>query len=313
MPSRNPWEALADALVREWKAHGAIEIREPKGFAEDLADWLAGHHEREGVEFRLNAWLLEHPRVEEVFVDEVELLETLRRAAQDLEAPPVMSREAIDESLRRSDLEQIDSLSSLGRPSWRPELASNPCSASFMGRPLAVDGLPPCEHCQTPLRVCVQIDLGGVPLDADVPIRRGYLHVYECPNLCRSEGEGPWTSRWTERALPSIIPPTAGRSFVTSWCSNGLEFDEAGDPDGVLEEHWVLLEAHGRRSAFDTRVGGFPSWIQGDETPICSRCRQSQTFVLQIVSTEQVEICDGGLYLFQCPQHPDVATIIFQR
>ncbi len=53
-----------------------------------------------------------------------------------------------------------------------------------------------------------------------------------------------------------------------------------------------------------TKLGGKPDWIQGEETPICKRCRQPMTFVGQIDSIGAAEsplghsLNKAGAFLF---------------
>lgn len=42
-----------------------------------------------------------------------------------------------------------------------------------------------------------------------------------------------------------------------------------------------------------TKLGGLPDWIQGEETPICKRCKQPMTFVGQIDSIGAAETALG--------------------
>jgi uncharacterized protein YwqG len=56
-----------------------------------------------------------------------------------------------------------------------------------------------------------------------------------------------------------------------------------------------------------TQVGGYPRWIQSDETPFCRRCGESMELLLQVASEERAGIMwadMGCAYLFFCRNHP---------
>src|SRR5947209_6016712 len=47
-----------------------------------------------------------------------------------------------------------------------------------------------------------------------------------------------------------------------------------------------------------TKLGGDPIWIQGDETPLCPRCREEMSFVAQIDSIGHTALEPAGLFMF---------------
>lgn len=58
-----------------------------------------------------------------------------------------------------------------------------------------------------------------------------------------------------------------------------LKKGEAAYPINDDTPHY---EYHGRR----TKLGGVPDWQQGDESPVCARCKKKMIFVAQIDSVE---------------------------
>jgi hypothetical protein len=60
-----------------------------------------------------------------------------------------------------------------------------------------------------------------------------------------------------------------------------VELVELGIGEKALDEY----PSHGRR----TKLGGEPTWIHGDDTPICPSCDNEMTFVGQIDSFDHVE------------------------
>lgn len=69
------------------------------------------------------------------------------------------------------------------------------------------------------------------------------------------------------------------------------------DPE-VLPFDWCVDE---------TKVGGWPVWIQGVDYPTCPQCGEEMTVVLQTRDRLLGEIWGWGMaHISQCPDHPDV-------
>ena len=72
-------------------------------------------------------------------------------------------------------------------------------------------------------------------------------------------------------------------------------------PDGPLTI--ALVKGLGREAAGDRhKLGGDPQWIQADETPSCSECREPMEFYGQLDHLGSVEglVDCGMIYVFLC-------------
>lgn len=89
--------------------------------------------------------------------------------------------------------------------------------------------------------------------------------------------------------------------------------DDASDdpPEQLLPARDVRLEAATTRASARSRVGGAPSWLQGEDTPECPRCHDDMAFVLQLVSRADISFGDEGrLYVFTCARCRVSATLV---
>jgi hypothetical protein len=58
------------------------------------------------------------------------------------------------------------------------------------------------------------------------------------------------------------------------------------------------------------KVGGYPGWLQGDDTPNCADCQQEMRFVAQIPEVnEALRLFGGEWFLFCCPDEHTTALL----
>ena len=87
------------------------------------------------------------------------------------------------------------------------------------------------------------------------------------------------------------------------------------NPDEPWEVYFAALEELGISGDVTSMFGGYPQWIQGDETPDCPECDERMQLMVQIASEEAAELMwgdAGAVYLFSCPSHPEARRIVLQ-
>lgn len=137
--------------------------------------------------------------------------------------------------------------------------------------------------------------------------------------------------------LPGSGPSLPARTIV-GWESfedypDGVEFEDLGlvirlgGFNGVGFEHFGIecpevglsasrLPASYRdepgpfdRCATGDKLAGWPSWVQGVESPSCPECGRRMTLVFQLDSNCNLDFMFGDVgrgHITQCPNHPDV-------
>jgi hypothetical protein len=78
---------------------------------------------------------------------------------------------------------------------------------------------------------------------------------------------------------------------------------------------WASNSDQGMRQILG-QIGGQPSWIQGDETPLCDRCKESMTFVAQLEQGPDhrtaMNFGGGCAYVFECQRCDASAKLLWQ-
>jgi hypothetical protein len=110
-------------------------------------------------------------------------------------------------------------------------------------------------------------------------------------------------------AIEMVVP--AGPTTLSSATKVALK-SSAGEPENER------LDAYLSAVASDPEIlgmaGGEPTWLQGEETPVCV-CGQRMRFVAQIDSgaSEEINFGDGGIgYSFICTECPAQARFLWQ-
>jgi hypothetical protein len=170
---------------------------------------------------------------------------------------------------------------------------------------------PLCASCSTPMQFIAQLPVDTLKVFSRP--RAQHLLVFMCqadPGMCDdfapdSGGNAAFlvdTSALISLVTPAEAPPLPGCSV--------LEFVES---DAVADGEAYSLLVEDDRSILG-KVGGRPSWIQGDETPTCS-CGQVMTFVAQLEDRGGGGINFGDVgtgYIFGCDACTNQAKFLWQ-
>jgi hypothetical protein len=235
------------------------------------------------------------------------------------------------------------------RPAWHPRVEVAPGAAAgsrFGGLPWLPDGTahPRCGHCDSPLRLLVQLHLGSLPTEAQ--LGRGVLQAFYCErDACEAECDGwsPFSKAHLVRVVeegPGAEAASVGAPFparaIVGWErledlpspqeheSEGLVFEHdfaaqtvrircpevglASEPLGMGAEE--LEESLG--AAAKDKLLGWPHWVQGVEYPACPRCQRQMSLVFQLDSEDHLPHMwgDSGVaHVTRCPEHPEVLTL----
>ena len=238
------------------------------------------------------------------------------------------------------------------RPAWRPvvEVGDGPATASkFCGTPwIGPDApWPDCGHCQKPLRLFLQLDLGDLPEELGRRFGTGLLQLFYCTrDGC--QGYGGWEPFADDLSRVRIVQPAGTGSKTSVPQQDGpfppkrvvgwrrfLDLPKPSEHDELglkyVYDHkagTVRLECEGLGLVFDDirddmlaenvanselgdKLAGWPAWIQNADYPHCPRCRQRMVHVFQVDSEDAVPFMfgDSGCgHVTQCAEHKDVVA-----
>lgn len=152
-----------------------------------------------------------------------------------------------------------------------------------------------CPHCSAWLAPVLRLDLRDTRLPPVLP-GSDVFEALLCPD-CADWG-------------PTFLDHSQGAPrLIADEPSEEDADDEPQEP--LLPARDVRLEAAKTRASARSRVGGAPSWLQGDATPECPRCREPMAFLLQLVSRADISFGDDGrLYVFTCADCRVSATMV---
>lgn len=204
----------------------------------------------------------------------------------------------------------------------------------FGGRPYAELGenWPICPDCELPLTFICQVNLNEVAPNLFPGIGLfTFFFCWDCfPNGDEGETEDLWVVKFYPhpessramrlKATPRNQEPVKPCSFISKsvltapdwegmfvWCPEAV--DEANKINS--DEPWVAydqaLEELGCFNEIATQVGGYPHWLQAEDTPRCPQSDAPLVLMAQIDSERKAGVTwgDGGsAYLFICPEHP---------
>lgn len=179
------------------------------------------------------------------------------------------------------------------------------------GRPLAPVGTPwpMCGRCAGPMQFLAQVRLIEVGEQGVPP---GLLLLFHCqnhPGECEewdANGGGNAALRVAERGAVLLEPLVTSRKTLLD------------DTDGV--KLVGLSGAYEQQVDEDEGVlgllGGPAAWLQGDETPTCSRCQQPMRLAVQLEERGGggINFGDGGRgFGFVCSRCPEAAKFVWQQ
>ncbi len=190
-----------------------------------------------------------------------------------------------------------------GRPAWYVKLAKQGTD-QFGGTPPGVGEKqwPRCKGCGEPMSFVLLLEKHPTRLPLD-------KHQAVALFTCSSEtSDGPCQS-WDPAAGGNAVlllgkkelarKPLAkalGRKSVVIK-GRKLAYTEKFEPDPEVEDV-------DQSKTHVNKVGGYPVWLQADETPSCKKCRKRLRFVAEIHAgiDRNLTFGDAGVgYLFVCP------------
>lgn len=178
------------------------------------------------------------------------------------------------------------------------------------GRPLAPVGTlwPTCGRCDGAMQFIAQVRLIEVEEKGVPP---GLLLLFHCQNRPGGEceewdpdGGGNAAIRVPERGAVLLEPLVASRKTLLD------------DMDGVKLTN--LTGSYAQQAEKEDvlgLLGGEPVWLQGDETPTCSKCEQPMRLAVQLEDRGGggINFGDGGRgYGFVCSKCPEMAKFVWQ-
>jgi hypothetical protein len=209
----------------------------------------------------------------------------------------------------------------------------SPTASKFGGIPYveAGESWPQCPTCGKPLSFICQADLRQTayrpacgacfftffycwecfPWSSDV-VGQSVVRLYREPDERRAvllplPGEVPQTAQCLISFVEDVsLPDWEGTSL---WCP------EASDLACRLDEEWPWETYHDAATAIvgeqeiTSRVGGYPRWIQNEDTP------PGMDFLAQIDSEDEAGIMwgdVGSVYLFLSPDEPFRTALVLQ-
>jgi uncharacterized protein YwqG len=238
------------------------------------------------------------------------------------------------------------------RPAWKPvaEDGDGPATVpKFCGTPwVGKDSpWPDCGHCEKPLQLFLQLDLGGLPEELGQRFGAGLLQLFYCTHdECQSEGG--WEPFADDLSRVRIVQPNGpglktpmpqrGGSFpgrrIVGWtrfldlpkpseheelglkyvydfeaCSVQLECEELGLVFDKIEDHYLAENI--ANSELGDKLAGWPARIQNVDYPNCPRCGRRMIHVFQVDSEDNVPFMFGDAgcgHVTQCPDHKEVVA-----
>jgi uncharacterized protein YwqG len=238
------------------------------------------------------------------------------------------------------------------RPAWRPivESGDGPATASkFCGTPWIGEDAPwpECGHCQKPLQLFLQLDLGDLPAELGQPFGTGLLQLFYCTRD-ECQGYGGWEPFADDLSRVRVVHPTGtgtktsvpqqDGSFhpkrIVGW-KRFLDLPKPSEHDELGLKYTYDFDAGTLRlecpelgfdltnpmkdcpaeeianSELGDKLAGWPAWIQNVEYPNCPRCGRRMVHVFQVDSEDNVPFMFGDAgcgHVTQCPEHKEVVA-----
>ncbi len=181
------------------------------------------------------------------------------------------------------------------------------------GVPLVPAGFtwPQCAACSGPMQFLAQLLVNAPGTQGAGPAASAecVLPVFMCqndPGLCDEWDPVAGGNRallFPRAGLTAAPVPAEGRTLLQETC--GVDCTVTGAaPYHKARSHWS--QAHGRpvRDVLG-QLGGVPSWLRHDETPICPSCTRPMSFMAQLEEGRDYRTAmnfggDGCGYVFAC-------------
>ena len=185
-------------------------------------------------------------------------------------------------------------------PTW-PTFLSSETVAVVGGRGA------PCPSCGRVTERLLRLDLELVLPAATEHRPVDFVWCMTCSTYTREASFAEVDADGSARMLPLdfLVEPVAA--------------DEEWDPYPATPVGLVDLGPRWRRQDWGEaswvenlhRVGGEPTWVQGEAVPLCCRCGTATIFVAQVAVADLWD-AEGMAYLFWCPTC-SVAAVVYQQ
>lgn len=223
-----------------------------------------------------------------------------------------------------------------------PELDS-PAVASYLGgHPYAEAGedWPSCPTCRQELSFIGQVRIadtlctppGGAQLFT-------FYYCWTCsPWEPEAEAPGQWLVRFysdprsdrlvrierrrtdKKATTPCTVSFKAAKSLpdwdgIDTYCPQAAKLSHEANDDEPWAAYESLKEKLTGGEGGTGTVGGYPDWIQGNDTPVCPRCMKGMELLAQIGSDDEAGLMwgdAGDVYLFLCREHPAETRLVMQ-
>lgn len=242
-------------------------------------------------------------------------------------------------------------LQKLRRDSWTMEVEEgegDPTESRFGGRPwLGKDeGWPDCQSCRKPLPFFFQIETSFLPNPFRKRFPEGLLQMFHCTGYCGNcgeyEGEFLRVLALDEPGVLRDLPSNAERFTarrITGWTKRedyphledlnelGFFIDVEGIEETITSVSWEALGLDMRKTdaslgvledypwaSEETKLGGWPDWVQAPEKIECRDCEGPMDFVLQLNGEHHIDYDFGDAgrgQLFQCPEHRETFAFVW--
>ncbi len=217
---------------------------------------------------------------------------------------------------------------------------ATPITTKFGGQPYSPLGSswPVCGTCAKSMTFVFQWNCNELVHGEKADELYQFFYCFDC----RSCGDlpadvvGAWMVRRFEHPQVEMHPPIADpndESYHIVSCRVSLRACQSvPDREGAdIELYNLCVDDKGRRDfevmdrvfseigvpeyTYKTRIGGYPHWVQGEDTPSCGLCKSGMRLVAQIQSEEYARLMwddTGSVYLFRCPTHPEKWAMTLQ-
>ncbi|WP_342565388.1 DUF1963 domain-containing protein [Paenibacillus sp. FSL R7-0345] len=168
-----------------------------------------------------------------------------------------------------------------------------------------------CEWCGNPLTMLMDIHAEHTAVKR-LPVIGQRLQVQTCI-ICSCYGpvymelDSMHGARWSAfNQKPDYLPESDPNEESREYLSAGKQFRIAEKPRNTYyAAEWTL-------EPWASQLGGYPTWIQDAEYPVCPCCSQSMHFIGQLDWEAVEKYGEGIYYMFLCPEGRMSATLFQQ-
>jgi uncharacterized protein YjbI with pentapeptide repeats/uncharacterized protein YwqG len=233
----------------------------------------------------------------------------------------------------------------LARKVWKPILRDGDSSSTdskYGGRPwLSEDeDWPICDGCGQPMPFILQLNMDNLPTEVQTSSNKELLQIFCCAPTLNDDDTNDDENYWERHAY--FVDPYSPDKLVRIVRPDGKENDcqlpqfkeERSSVKTIIgwevlpedypieqellemgiemsEEESLILDENGMPRYRD-KLAGWPRWIQRCEYPNCPKCNQLMKKLVYQFHREELDGCDGLVYVFQCETHPETLTFINQ-